>query len=264
MTPLDIKFPTGSIKDVGDNYSIKINEADIKIDLSLHRLLPPLTIPNNILYKSADETEGFFWNIPLPRASVTGAIEIDGQNIPVDGLCYHDCNWGNLIFKKHFQGWLWTRIFFSEVTFIYWDLFPIDNNAYTRHYFLIDQNGRNFVTSPLNVDYEISSHTNSEYVQIPDKITFQFEDRSHPSITADVLPTSNVAEAPIVSVSNRYLNSLLIKSYYLFRLNRSPNLFRKWFGRLLYSQSTIRAEFHSKDLPIDRSKGNIEVISFAD
>ncbi|MFO7677271.1 MAG: hypothetical protein R6V50_02655, partial [Thermoplasmatota archaeon] len=57
------------------------------------------------------ETSATCWAVALPKASVTGSITVDGSNIKVNGIGYHDHNWGyspTTAVSNH--GWFWGRI----------------------------------------------------------------------------------------------------------------------------------------------------------
>lgn len=57
------------------------------------------------------ETSDTCWTVALPQAKVTGAITVNGHKIAVNGVGYHDHNWGyspTTAFKN--LGWLWGRI----------------------------------------------------------------------------------------------------------------------------------------------------------
>jgi hypothetical protein len=57
------------------------------------------------------ETLDTCWVVPLPKATVTGTMKIDGSTIHVKGIGYHDHNWSySPVTVMNNLGWYWGRI----------------------------------------------------------------------------------------------------------------------------------------------------------
>jgi len=59
------------------------------------------------------------WAVAQPKAKVTGILIVDGKEIPVTGVGYHDHNWGNTLLNEIYSFWHWGRIMSGDYTFIY-------------------------------------------------------------------------------------------------------------------------------------------------
>lgn len=63
---------------------------------------------------------GYFgWCVPIPKAIVKGTIRIDDKIIEVEGLGYHDHNWGNIKMPRILHYWYWGRLYSDHFTMIY-------------------------------------------------------------------------------------------------------------------------------------------------
>jgi hypothetical protein len=75
--------------------------------------------PNGVYYFSEQPKRYIGWVIAQPRAKVTGTIIVDGKEMPVTGVGYHDHNWGNCKLTEMYKYWYWGRILLPDYTIIY-------------------------------------------------------------------------------------------------------------------------------------------------
>jgi hypothetical protein len=258
-TSCDIVFPSGHIVEKNDNYFININERDLLVDLRLRRLLPPVIGEDEVLYRTRDGKEFFSWNIPLPRAEVTGEIELSGERIEAQGTAYHDHNWGNLNIGKHLRGWIWARVLFHDFTLIFGDITPSESREKVQVLLLIDKDGRKLDISSLHVEYtDYKKHCNSF---VPYNVLISCNNKKY-RVHLRVENILTIQEFPLGSFENHLWNSFLAKVYYLFRLNSAPSFLKKWFGRSLYFQFVAKGELYADNVVLDTANGKLEVFSF--
>jgi predicted secreted hydrolase len=67
-------------------------------------------------------TPGGKWAVILPRAKVNGTLLIDGKQIDVQGIGYHDHNWEVTAEAALNFGWYWGRINSNNYTFVWADI----------------------------------------------------------------------------------------------------------------------------------------------
>lgn len=262
-TSCEIVFPAGHIIERDSNYFINVNERDLLIDLKLERLLPRLD-EYETLYCTRGGNEFFSWNVPLPRALATGKIKLDGEYIDVEGTAYHDHNWGNLNIGKHLLGWIWARVLFDDFTLIFGDIANRESERKVQILLFADKNGRKMDTSSLQVDYISFTGDNRHNLPAPAELIITFEDNNKYRAHLRVENSFAVQEAPLGSFKSHFLNSLVTKAYYLFKLNNAPNIIKKRLGRLLYSQAVVKGKLYMDDRLIDTKTGRLEVFSCAD
>ena len=88
-------------------YRIKLSIKDSSIDL--------IFIGNTVGWKI--ETADTCWTVPLPKALVEGNIVVNGKEIKVKGVGYHDHNWSySPTTAMNNFGWFWGRIGAGSLT----------------------------------------------------------------------------------------------------------------------------------------------------
>ena len=70
-------------------------------------------------YIEFGKSNQFGWVIALPRADVEGTIKVNGEDIQVKGIGYHDHNWLNFNFALIINYWYWGRIYSENFTVIF-------------------------------------------------------------------------------------------------------------------------------------------------
>lgn len=77
---------------VSDSTGREIN-VDLNLDATPHQYIPPVT--------PMGEKKAFGYVVPVVRGHMTGRVRLDGRSIDLDGVGYHDHNWG------HFRDAVW-------------------------------------------------------------------------------------------------------------------------------------------------------------
>lgn len=92
-------------------YTLSLRQGEIAAELTYESHLPGWRPGTGYLF--FDEASGHFfkWAVPLPRAQVTGTLTLDGQTMTMQGVGYHDHNWGNFVLADAFSHWYWGRLF---------------------------------------------------------------------------------------------------------------------------------------------------------
>jgi predicted secreted hydrolase len=96
---------------------------------------------------------GDWWAVFLPRARVKGTITIDGKEINVQGLGYHDHNWdvrGSAAKINH--GWFWGKINFNNYTITWATIFK--NRFLGQPLLVINENNKGYLNiKPENIRF---------------------------------------------------------------------------------------------------------------
>ncbi|HET6463748.1 MAG TPA: hypothetical protein VFH33_08100, partial [Candidatus Krumholzibacteria bacterium] len=66
---------------------------DLNLDATPHQYIPPVT--------PMGEKKAFGYVVPVVRGHMSGHVRLDGKSIDLDGVGYHDHNWG------HFRDAVW-------------------------------------------------------------------------------------------------------------------------------------------------------------
>lgn len=106
-----------------DTYHIYAKGKKGGADLIFHRKLPGWKpLGKGSLYEGHGEKQN--WLVPCPRAVVEGTLWVGDKAIKVNGMGYHDHNWGNCEMEDSLHKWFWGRLHHPEYTVIYYYLYP--------------------------------------------------------------------------------------------------------------------------------------------
>ncbi|MFZ5915360.1 MAG: lipocalin-like domain-containing protein [Chloroflexota bacterium] len=92
-------------------YTLSLRQGEIAAGLTYQSRLPGWRPGSGYLFFDQASGHFFKWVVPLPRAQVTGTLTLDGQTQTVQGVGYHDHNWGNFVLADAFSHWYWGRLF---------------------------------------------------------------------------------------------------------------------------------------------------------
>ncbi len=101
-------------------YDIDFLEGDLGCKLSFENLAQGYKDPpDGTKYFSRKPDRYIGWAIAQPKAKVTGTLIVNGTEIPVTGVGYHDHNWGNCPIADLYNWWHWGRFLSTDYTFVY-------------------------------------------------------------------------------------------------------------------------------------------------
>jgi hypothetical protein len=119
-----VRMANLSIEDTGEAYHLKMDMKDMGIDLTLKNVIRPWKPGTGILWSDSEKGLETGWVVAVPRGWAEGTLKVDGQVMKVQGLGYHDHNWGNAPMEKPFRGWYWGHLFDPTYTLIYGWIIP--------------------------------------------------------------------------------------------------------------------------------------------
>jgi len=99
-------------------YKLHIAENDLGCDLEFHTLVPGFKPGADRVYFGGPQRY-FGWLCVQPRATVKGTLTINGEAMPVQGIGYHDHNFGNVLMRKIISHWYWGRLYAPQYTIVY-------------------------------------------------------------------------------------------------------------------------------------------------
>ena len=101
-------------------YDVEFHDKDLGCKLTFESVTEAFrSPPDGVANFSKQPDRWIGWVIAQPRARVTGTLILNGKEIPVTGVGYHDHNWGNIALTDMYNYWYWGRIFLPDYTFIY-------------------------------------------------------------------------------------------------------------------------------------------------
>ena len=120
MTSCDVTMGDNRLKEDYPRWSVDFCRDGLGCSLIFESLIEGFhTEPDGLVYFSEQPPKWIGWVIAQPRAKVTGKLIINGKEIAVSGVGYHDHNWSNTWLTDLYRYWYWGRIYLPEYTFIY-------------------------------------------------------------------------------------------------------------------------------------------------
>jgi len=119
-TSCDVTMGNNHLKGSYPRYDVEFLDGNIGCKLTFENLTQGFrNPPDGITYFSRGPDRYMGWVVAQPKARVTGILIVDGKEIPVNGVGYHDHNWGNTMLDDIYSYWHWGRIMGGDYTFIY-------------------------------------------------------------------------------------------------------------------------------------------------
>jgi len=116
----DVTMGSNHIKGNYPRYDIEFMKDGVGCKLTFENLTQGFrNPPDGITYFSRGPDRYMGWVVAQPKAKVTGVLIVDGKEIPVSGIGYHDHNWGNTTLNDIYNFWHWGRIMTGDYTIVY-------------------------------------------------------------------------------------------------------------------------------------------------
>lgn len=257
----DIRWPGGKIWEENGTYYLEIAEKEISMSLCLENALPAYGGSEEILFKTENNRETFLWHVPLPRARARGEVRTEKRWLAIDGLAYHDHNWGNLNIGKELKSWVWTRIFFKEYTLVYGEL---SGRKGGKKYvlYLIDSKGETLTDISPKVVYGDKTDRREYGIDLIRELSISFGPDRQNRVALVNEKDLGFQEFPLSSFGDHRINASLAGIYYLLGKGIVGKEIRRIIGRGVYHQFATRAEMIVDRKSAETGEGKTEAIYF--
>ncbi|MDD5171336.1 MAG: lipocalin-like domain-containing protein, partial [Syntrophales bacterium] len=119
-TMCDVTMGSNHLKGNIKHYDVEFTNKDMGCKLAFDSAAEGFRgPPDGITYFTKQPARWIGWTIAQPRSIVTGTLTLNGKEMPVKGIGYHDHNWGNIALSEMYNYWYWGRIFLPNYSFIY-------------------------------------------------------------------------------------------------------------------------------------------------
>jgi predicted secreted hydrolase len=105
--PYRVFVESWSAEGTGATARLRASDKNIAIDLQVRAVKPPTLQGNNGLSQKGAAVGNASYYYSFTRMETTGAITVEGQSIPVQGLSWFDREWGTSALGKDQVGWDW-------------------------------------------------------------------------------------------------------------------------------------------------------------
>jgi len=107
-------------------FRLHLYQGPLEAKLTFHPKLSGVKVGGGHLFADSFKKKYFNWVVPVPKAFVEGTLRVHGETRLVEGVGYHDHNWGNIYLPNAFRGWVWGRVWGGKHTLVFGDLIPQD------------------------------------------------------------------------------------------------------------------------------------------
>jgi predicted secreted hydrolase len=126
------------------------------------------------------ETQGESWTVALPKASATGKIIMNDDEIKVQGTGYHDHNWNYTIWTplNYGKAWLWGKIISKNFNVSWANI--IKKGSKREFIAVVNQDNKGYY--PINSEkifFKPNNFIRSHRQKIPTSFTLKINDSSH-------------------------------------------------------------------------------------
>jgi hypothetical protein len=90
-------------------YDIHFSHDDVTIDVKLTGQVPAWRPTSGHMYFGEDDEHFFAWLPAVPQGKVSADLNIRGRKEHLEGVGYHDHNWGDVSMTKLINHWYWGR-----------------------------------------------------------------------------------------------------------------------------------------------------------
>jgi hypothetical protein len=115
-----------------DTYRVIVDENELGklgLDVTIRRTIPPRVSPNSGQFIVQGD-KVFGWVCAVPQGELTGTITVNGATIAVNGVAYHDHNWGTTSMGSMENHWIWGRAAIGPYTAVFVSNYP--THAFSR------------------------------------------------------------------------------------------------------------------------------------
>jgi hypothetical protein len=120
----------------GNTYRLIVESSKVGADLTLQRETPAMFIPAEVNNPDSAASDKHFWCVSIPRGKASGKLVVEGKEISVQGVCYHDHNWGTGQPNLTCGGWVWGHFFDDTYSGFYALVYPVSSQPFTGFIYL--------------------------------------------------------------------------------------------------------------------------------
>jgi len=134
------------------------------------------------------ETKAESWTVALPKARISGDITVNGKNMNVEGIGYHDHNWNYSLLTPftYGKGWYWGKIMSKNLSVSWAEVIKSKKTREILAVFNKDKNGF-FESNVENIIFDVERFEKINNRKIPTHFKLKIDDKiNNKKIKADV------------------------------------------------------------------------------
>ena len=151
----DVRIGDSYLRGAFPRYEVSLEAEGDRVDLVFESEVPGWKPGTGVNHVPFPRYSSMAWDVPVPRARVSGTLSFGGSTIEVQGHGYHDHNWGETPIFHVVDNWHWGHVSSGELGIIWADITLNRSLGYQRAFmFLLLNRGRLvFESSEIGLSY---------------------------------------------------------------------------------------------------------------
>jgi hypothetical protein len=105
----DVRIGENTFRGDLHEYAIHFSHGEVSVDVKLTGQVPSWRPTSGHMYFGDDDEHVFAWLPSVPQGKVSVDLTIGGKTEHLEGIGYHDHNWGDVAMPKLINHWYWGR-----------------------------------------------------------------------------------------------------------------------------------------------------------
>ena len=161
------------------DYHIHFEHEEVSIDVKLTGQVPAWRPTSGYMYFGEHDEHFFAWLPSVPQGKVSAQLNIAGKKQHLQGIGYHDHNWGDVSMMKLINHWYWGRAQAGEYSIV--SSYIVAEKAYGSAelpIFMLAKNGKVIADDARKVSF----HLDDEHVDlksgkpVANVVVYEYED----------------------------------------------------------------------------------------
>ena len=161
------------------DYAIHFSHDDVTVDIKLTGTVPSWRPTSGHIFFGDDDEHLFAWLAAVPQGKVSADLNIRGKKEHLEGIGYHDHNWGDVSMAKLINHWYWGRAQAGDYSIVASYIFA--EKAYGRAelpIFMLAKGGRIIADDAHKVSFHLEDEHMDPKSGIPvaNVVVYEYED----------------------------------------------------------------------------------------
>jgi len=149
-------------------YHVSVNDGVVEAEIAFESLTAGWK-PGSGRIEFGRRGRFFAWVVPQPLAQARGFVRVGGVRREIDGIGYHDHNWGTVSLIDALSAWSWGRIYADDWVVVYADMHLASRYTPSRaRPFLAAHVSGRTISSFLHQCRPLDDRT--DFVRMPDRV----------------------------------------------------------------------------------------------
>lgn len=175
----DVRIGKNTFRGDLHDYHIHFEHEEVSVDVKLTGQVPAWRPTSGYMYFGEHDEHFFAWLPSVPQGKVSAQLNIGGKKQHLQGIGYHDHNWGDVSMMKLINHWYWGRAQAGEYSIV--SSYIVAEKAYGSAelpIFMLAKNGKIIADDARKVSF----HLEDEHIDkksgkpVANVVVYEYED----------------------------------------------------------------------------------------